>query len=69
LIKSIREELLNHTFFWSGCDLQAKLDLYQIYFNNSSHFGIDPNTPNSKCGKNTKLKDLNNYKWQKHLRG
>jgi putative transposase len=38
LIRSIRHELLDQTFFWNANDLQRKLDQYQQYFNsNRSH--------------------------------
>ena len=70
LIRSIREDLLNHTFFWNKFDLQKKLDSYQEYFNhNRAHFGIDEKTPINKCGEKQKIIDIKNYRWKKHLSG
>ena len=33
LIRICRDEILDHSFFWTESDLQAKLDEFQGYFN------------------------------------
>ena len=71
LIRTIREDVLNHVLIWNAYDLQKKLDVYQDYFNhNRSHSAIGAMTPEDKsnCG-NKKLISINHYQWKKYLRG
>lgn len=70
LIRTIREELLDHVLIWNACDLQKKIDAFKEYFNESrAHAGIDGITPGNKCSDNKKVLSLNTYKWKKHLHG
>lgn len=70
LIRTIREELLNHVFFLNASDLRKKLDSYKGFFNQyRAHSGIDAMTPENKGTSNKKVLDLGNYKWEKHLKG
>ena len=70
LIRTIREELLNHVLVWNSSDFQKKLDAYKDFFNQyRAHSGIDAMTPENKSLGNQKVLSLNNYKWEKHLRG
>jgi len=70
LIRTIREELLNHVLVWNASDLQKKLDDYKNYFNQyRAHSGIDAMTPENKGTNNKKVLNLGNYKWEKHLKG
>ena len=68
LIGSVRWELLDHTFFWTGADLEHKLRGYQAYYNgHRCHSSRECDTP-VECGRN-KVVDINKYQWQKHCRG
>jgi transposase InsO family protein len=68
LIGSIRQELLDQTFFWTQADLENKLRAYQHYFNkNRCHSSRDGATPVEPS--HIKLVDLDHYRWQKHCRG
>jgi len=68
LIGSIRRELLDQTFFWTGTDLESKLHNYQCYYNeNRTHSGRDGGTPVETPG--SKVVDINKYGWEKHCRG
>ena len=71
LIKSVRSEVLDHSFFWNANDLERKLNHYKEYFNrHRTHMGIDGKTP-KQISENIKpdVIDLNNYRWEKHCRG
>lgn len=71
LTKSVREDVLNRSFFWNVYDLQRKLDHYQCYFNlHHSHMGINGRTPNQISeNRKTKVIDINNYRWEAHFKG
>jgi transposase InsO family protein len=68
LIGSVRRELLDQTLFWTGTDLEKKLQDYQAYYNehrcHSSRDGATPAPPNSN-----NVISLNDYRWKKHCRG
>jgi transposase InsO family protein len=68
LIGSIRRELLDQTLFWTGTDLENKLQDYQRYYNNGrTHSGRDGATPVDSDSE--KVADINSYRWKKHCRG
>jgi transposase InsO family protein len=71
LIRTIREDLLNHLLIWNTYDLQKKLDVYQHYFNNNrSHSALDAMTPKDKSNHaDKKVISINHYQWKKHLDG
>ena len=71
LIKSVRSEVLDHSFFWNADDLERKLNHYKQYFNqHRTHMGIYGKTP-KQISENIKpnVINLNNYRWKKHCRG
>jgi transposase InsO family protein len=52
LIGSIRQELLDHTLFWSATDLENKLRDYQAYYNEDrTHSRRDGGTPIDSANK------------------
>ena len=71
LIKSVRNELTDQTFFFNSHDLQRKLDLYKQYFNEQrTHMGLNGNIPTHVANNTTSnVVNLNNYKWKQHCRG
>lgn len=71
LILSARNELLDHTLFWSSSDLQNKLNNFQDYFNNKrGHCGISGSTPAAIYDDQpSNVVSLDNYRWKKHCRG
>lgn len=68
LIGSIRRELLDQTLFWTGTDLENKLQDYQAYYNEhrclSSRDGATPVESES-----SNFIDIRVYRWKKHCRG
>ena len=49
LIGTVRQELLDQTFFWNVTDLERKLRKYQEYFNSARvHQGINGNSPDNR---------------------
>ncbi len=70
LIRSIRNDMLDQTLFWTADDLQIKLNKYLKYYNeNRSHWALNSKTPNNKIGISKKIININNYRWEKHLNG
>ncbi|WP_367606832.1 integrase core domain-containing protein [Legionella sp. W05-934-2] len=71
LIRICRNELFDQTLFWTKSDLEAKLALFQIYFNeNRPHLGVYGYTPN-QIDNNDKAKviDIINFRWKIMCRG
>ena len=66
-----RNELLDQTLFWTESDLQAKLALFQQYFNvHRTHMGLDGAIPNDLANNHDpKIIDIKNYRWKSHCRG
>ena len=68
LIGSIRRELLDQTLFWTGTDLENKLQDYQAYYNaHRCHSSRDGATPVELESSN--VIDIRSYRWKKHCRG
>jgi transposase InsO family protein len=68
LIGSIRRELLDQALFWTGTDLENKLQDYQCYYNECrTHSGRDGSTP--VVSYENKVIDISQYRWEKHCRG
>ena len=70
LIKSIRQELTDQTFFYNSNDLQQKLDIYKHYFNEHRvHMGLHGNIPNHLSNNTTsRVVNLNNYRCKRIFR-
>ena len=71
LIRISRNEILDHSLFWTTSDLQNKLNKFQHYFNeHRTHMGLDGSIPN-QISENRKpnVIDINHYRWKKHCRG
>lgn len=71
LIRIGRNELLDHTLFWTDSDLQSKLTQFQQYFNkHRTHMGLNGDIPaNITQSKKSNVIDINNYRWKSHCRG
>ncbi len=71
LIRICRNEVLDHSLFWTTTDLQCKLDQFQVYFNeHRTHMSLDSNIPNLISeNKNAKIIDIESHRWKKHCRG
>jgi len=71
LIRSCRNEVLDHSLFLTTSDLQCKLNQFQHYFNeHRTHMGLDDSIPNLISeNKKTNVIDIQKYRWKKHCRG
>ena len=71
LIRTCRNEVLDHVLFWNERDLQRKLDEFQYYFNeHRTHMGLDGKTPLQIAeNKKPKIIDIKNYSWKSLCRG
>ncbi len=71
LIGSVRQEILDKTFYWNAYDLQNKLELFQNYYNEERcHHGIDGITPLNKADEpSSTVVSFDNYRWKKHCQG
>jgi transposase InsO family protein len=68
LIGSVRRELLDQTLFWTGTDLENKLQDYQAYYNeHRCHSSRDGTTPAESDSNN--VIDIRSYRWREHCRG
>ena len=48
--RSVRNEFLDHTFFWNSQDLQTKLNQYKSYYNSTrGHWSLNHLTPNQQA--------------------
>ena len=51
LVRTIRQEYLDHILFWNATDLERKLELFQGYYNGwRRHQGLAGDTPGGKAG-------------------
>jgi putative transposase len=71
LIRTVRQEYLDHLLFWNAADLERKLDLFQEYYNSQRvHQGLDGNTPGEKAGwPKVQHASLERYAWQGDCHG
>jgi putative transposase len=71
LIGTTRRELLKRVMFWTGSDLQSKLNNFIDYSNFSRcHHGINKKTPHQKSSNNTNIRhSLDSYTWKYYCRG
>ena len=71
LIQIYRNELSDRSLFWTGADLQCKLDCFQRYFNeHRTHMGLQGDIPNQVAeNKKPNVIDIKNYRWKSHCRG
>ena len=71
LIGTIRQEILDKTFYWHANDLQNKLQLFQCYYNEERcHGSIDRLAPLQKADeKSSTVVSIHDYRWKKHCRG
>jgi len=71
LIRTVREEFLNHVLFWNNSNLEKKLADFQTYYNQlRTHYAHLGKTPDNFAQNNTWLKiNLGNYHWKSHCRG
>ncbi len=71
LIRICRNEILDHSLFWTASDLQSKLDNFQHYFNeHRTHMGVNGSTP-EQISKNieSNVIDIEYFRWKSHCRG
>jgi hypothetical protein len=65
LIGSVRQELLDHTFFCTATDLENTLREHQCHYNECrTHSGRGGSTPIETT--DGKVIDINKYRWEKH---
>ena len=71
LIRTIRREYLDHTFFWNSIDLHRKLDSFRSYYNGVRvHRSLDGHTPENRAGNpSTSVAKLAHYGWENHCNG
>jgi putative transposase len=68
LIRTIRREYLDHTFFWTTIDLESKLSEFKEFYNrHRTHASLDGNTPEATSSRG--CVSLKSYRWKKHCRG
>jgi len=68
LIGTIRREYLGQVEFWTGADLENKLQLFQDYFNRQRvHSGLGGRLPDPE--EVPTLLKFDAYRWQQHCRG
>jgi transposase InsO family protein len=71
LIRTIRQEYLDHLFFWNAADLERKLELFQCYYNGCrAHQGLAGDTPQDRVGAAAPpIANLAHYRWRSHCNG
>jgi putative transposase len=71
LIRSIRTEYLDQLLYWNAADLERKLKLFQVYYNNHRvHQALAGDTPQEKAGgADPEPIGLENYAWRSHCYG
>ena len=71
LIGTIRREYLDRTLFWNRCDLERKLERYQVFYNHSRcHTGLAGATPADRSGLPAPPSaQLESYTWRPHCQG
>jgi putative transposase len=71
LIGTIRREYLDNLFFWNSTDLQNKLNLFQVYYNeHRTHLGINGQFPSDKAsGVKPPTVSITDFSWNSHCNG
>lgn len=71
LIGTVRREYLDRLFYWTGADLQRKLQSFQSYYNELRvHQGIQGGAPNDKTvGRTSPAARLNHFAWKSPCNG
>ncbi len=71
LIGTVRQEYLDHVFFWNVADLERKLAEFQVYFNRTRvHSSLAGDTPAQVGGDSLgSPAELHDVRWQPHCRG
>ena len=71
LIGTIRREYLDHVLFWNAIDLERKLSIFKMYYNDQRvHTSLEGQTPAETAGCHAEpTVDLENYRWEKSCRG
>ncbi|MDZ7784621.1 MAG: integrase core domain-containing protein [Halioglobus sp.] len=68
LIGSVREDLLDQTFFWTATDLENKPRHYQHYYNeHRCHSSREGDTP--VPSEHGQIVNIDSHRWNKHCRG
>jgi len=71
LIGTIRQEYLDHVFFWNAQDLERKLGAFLQYYNHTrAHQSLGGNAPAEVSGElQPPTARLSNYSWSSHCNG
>ena len=71
LIRTIRQEYLDHLLFWNAADLERKLERFQCYYNGCRvHQGLAGDTPQDRVGAAAPpIAHLAHYRWRSHGNG
>ena len=70
LIRTVRQEYLDQSFYWNAQDLERKLALFKSYYNTHRvHLGLAKTTPEELTGAPSPLvANLAHHRWQSHRR-
>ena len=71
LIGTVRREFLDQVMFWNRIDLENKLSMYQVYYNNDRvHRSLCGQHPSQWAEEQqAEIADIHNYEWKSHCRG
>ncbi len=73
VIKTTRNEFLDHILFFNRYDLQKKLDQFKEYYNETrAHSSLEMKTPKQMASDeeiNDRVIPLDRYRWKSHCRG
>ena len=71
LIGTVRREYLDQVFFWSGLDLQRKLQRFAVYYNQRRvHAALGGRTPSERCSvRASPPADLRHFAWRSDCAG
>ena len=70
LIRTVRQEYLDHLFYWNAEDLERKLALFKSYYNpHRVHQVLAGITPEELAGApSPPVANLAHHRWQSHCR-
>jgi transposase InsO family protein len=71
MIRTIREELLDHVLFWNQLDLERKLSAFRVHYNQYRvHGGIDGIPPAEQSAQRQRSAlPLSDFRWVSHCHG